>query len=160
MKFAMYRGESLISRLIGWQTRSVYSHVALWFQDCGDVYEAVASGFVKAGSLVENHEPGAKVDVLEYELPLTPKEDAAARLACAWMVGTPYDYRMVFAGFPLRYDHEPAKNRRQFFCSEAAVLVAQAIRRPIVSARVPAWKCSPEDVHRSVALIHTMSLEL
>ena len=160
MKFALYRGESWISSVIRWETRSVYSHVALWFPDACETYEAIGSGFVKAGSLGANHERGAKVDVFDYTEPLCFDDVQTARRVCQAMVGAPYDYEQAFAGWPLRYGWERRKNRDKFFCSEAAAIVAAAINRPIVATRVQPWKVAPEDVFRSLALHHDMSLEL
>lgn len=159
MKFVLYRGRSLISSLIQWQTRSVYSHVAIWFPDAMEVYEAVDRGFVRAATLAENHDAGTEVDVLGYEVPLTPEEIERARAICGRMVGAPYDYEMVFAGFVLRMGWEPAANRKKFFCDEAALLVATAIGHPLVARTLP-WKCSPEDVNKSVALRWERSMTL
>lgn len=161
MKFALYRsGKSPIGGSISWFTRSVYSHVALWFPQQREVYEAIASGWVVAPKLASNHGKNIRIDVLDYVAPLTPEQEDKAWQLCRKMLGAPYDYEQVFAGWPLRYGWERRKNRDKFFCSEAAAIVAAAINRPIVATRVQPWKVAPEDVFRSLALRHDMSLEL
>lgn len=153
MKLALYRsGKSPIGGSISWFTRSVYSHVALWFPQHEEVYEAIASGWVVAPTLASNHGKNIRIDVLEYVDPLTPEQEDKAWQLCRKMLGAPYDYAAVFGGFPLRWNLEQKKGRKKFFCSEGAILVAAAIGRPIIAPRVPAWKCSPEDVFKSAVL--------
>ena len=160
MKFALYRGTSTISRLIQWFTRSVYSHVALVFDD-GTTYEAVEAGFVRAENIRVNHPAGVIVDILEYKTPLTQSEVAQARAICDELVrmGGGYDYLMVLAGFPLRFHEQPRASSAKQFCSEAAAVVANRIGRPITERSNP-WKISPEDVNKSAVLRWSQSVVL
>ena len=160
MKFALYKAApSLISSLIRWQTGSVYSHVAIAFGDV--VYEAVGEGFVRSDSIGQRHAPGTLVDLLEYKVPILPREEERARACCERMVGAPYDYEMVLSGFTLRYCWEPKRARRKYFCSEAAYLVGAAMDGDrLLLERCSPWEVSPEDINRSPRLMWLKTVKL
>lgn len=158
MTFALYRGTSLISRLIGWFTRSVYSHVAILFDD-GRVFEAIGDGFVRANDLWKNHEAGTIVEILEFRQPLLPFQVKEARAMCELLVGKPYDYAMALAGFPFRARGESKGASQRLFCSEAVAIVTNAIGAPVCERTLP-WKVSPEDINKSSTLkwVRTITL--
>lgn len=152
ISFALYRNvPSLISSLIRWQTRSVYSHVAIVAG--GSTYEALSRGFVRASSLGENHDAGVIVDILEYKQKLAPTEEIRALQCLDSMVGAKYDFEMVLAGFPFRYRFEPRRAARKIFCSEAALIVSAAMGPDrILLERVHPSEVSPEDINTSALL--------
>ena len=142
MRFALVRGRGVVSGMIQWFTRSVYSHAAIVFAD-GVVYEATPRGFVRAAGLSENN-GGCQVDLFAYVEPLTAAEVSVARAMCEGMLGRKYDYTMLL-GFPGRLNFEPASSQRRLFCSESLMLVAMALgpgRRLL--ERVAPWKVPPD----------------
>ncbi len=145
MYLLAYRGRSLISKAIRWQTRSVYSHVAL--EDLnGTVYEAWHVGGVrKLGSLQHGHAPGTKIDRFAI-IPVL--DDMAVRSFLLEQLGKKYDYRSVFRFLTRR---ECAADDR-WFCSE---LVAYALNLGGVQlqSRIPSSKLSPRDVCMSPVLV-------
>jgi hypothetical protein len=162
MQIAAYRGVAEVSRLIQWETRSPYSHIAVWFpaaqaepelnaeaaegaQRVAELYEAIDAGWVRAGTLGENHDRGTEVDLFDFTAPLTAVEEAAALTVARRMVGARYDYKMVCAGFPLRFNQEPHGSRNKLFCSEGAFIVAAAGGRELLE-RIQPWQVSPRDV--------------
>jgi hypothetical protein len=99
--------------------------------------------------------------VLSYKEPLTPSEDAAALMLAQSMVGAPYDYTMVLAGFPIRLDYEPARDRTAFFCSEAVFLICASMGvRRVLLERTQAFKVPPEGINLSPLLLWESSLVL
>lgn len=150
MRFALVRGRGVVSGMIQWFTRSVYSHAAIVFAD-GVVYEATPRGFVRAAGLSENN-GGCQVDLFAYVEPLTAAEVSVARAMCEGMLGRNYDYTMLL-GFPGRLNFEPASSQRQLFCSESLMLVAMALgpgRRLL--ERVAPWKVPPDWIPMSPRL--------
>lgn len=113
MKILAYKGVSLISRLIQWQTRSPYSHIAVELRD-GTVIEAWHVGGVQHNrSFRDVHTRGTAVDV--FRINHEYNEDAVEQFLKA-QVGKKYDFMSV-ARFLTRRDR-PADNR--WFCSELA----------------------------------------
>ena len=115
MKILLYRGKSWVSRLIQWQTRSVYSHAAIELEG-GEVYEAWPAGGVRVVSNSgERHTPGTQVDVYEVHPPknmdINPE---AVRVWLKQQVGYGYDWFAVLRFLNRR--SQPAPNR--WFCSE------------------------------------------
>lgn len=152
-QLAFYKkSPGVVSRLIRRFTRSAYSHVAV--ATLGGVFEAVGRGFVLSATLGMEHERGTLVDLLEYKTPLTAAELARATDCCRGLVGAKYDYEMVLAGFPLRYEWEPKSARTKFFCSEAAFLACAAMGPGrMLLDRCQPWEVSPEDLFRSPQLV-------
>lgn len=122
MKILGYKGKGLISRLIQFQTRSPYSHVAIELDD-GSVVEAWHRGGVAhSENWMTLHKPGTEVDVfdLNYGGLCNFNKEAAAEWALK-QVGKAYDFVSVMRFLSRRT--APANDK--FFCSE---LVESAIR--------------------------------
>jgi hypothetical protein len=68
---------------------------------------------------------------------------------------------MCLAGFPLRLEFEPARDRKAFFCSEATFLIS-AVMGPkrLLLERTQAFKVSPEHINISPLLLWESSLVL
>jgi hypothetical protein len=145
MTFALYRGQSLISKLIQGFSRSVYSHVAIDFTDqLGSVYESVSAGFVRASTLWVNHDTGTVVDLFEYRRPLTRVELNVAERTAIALVGQPYDYASVFLNFPLRLDRDG--DTKRLFCSEAALAISWSMGEERLLQRMLPWKATPDHI--------------
>ena len=161
MKIALFRGTGLVSELIEDFTRSAYSHAAVWWPELGGFYEAAAEGFICVAGPEVTHPAGTVVDVLRFKEPLSAEEDGLALMAARRMVGAPYDYADVFAGFPLRLEYQPAAGRKAFFCSESVFLICAAMgAKRLLLERTQAFKVPPEWINLSPLLVWESSLVL
>ena len=158
MQIALYRGTAEISGDIERLTRSVYSHAAAYFPEVNELWEAIGSGFVMARSLGENHDKGTIVDLLEFKIPLTDAEEAAALAAARGLEGIPYDYKGI-AAFALKLGADPGMAPAQsgqpshVFCSAAVFLICAAIGpERLLLERTEAFKVAPEGINLSPLL--------
>ena len=120
---ALYRGKSVVSRLIRWQTRSQYSHAALLLPN-GSVLESWHRGGVSHNhGLGACHTPGTEVDLFAVESSKGfALVDWARTLDFAFaQIGHTYDYRSVARFLSRRAEKADGK----WFCSE---LVFAAIK--------------------------------
>jgi len=114
MKVLAYKGISLISKAIRWQTRSEFSHIAVELND-GSVVEAWhKGGVVHSGSFRALHTPGTEVVVYEFDPGLTEEQELALERWLLSQVGKKYDFRSVFRFLTRR--KAPADD--MWFCSE------------------------------------------
>ena len=137
-----YKGVSPLSRLIRWQTRSEYSHIAVEYN--GLVIEAMGTygRVLLAQDFREFHTPGTVVDVFAV-----PGLDSD--ISWDWaleQVGMPYDYRGVLKFVSRR----PASINGRWFCSELAA--AACAVGGVDLLRIPAHESSPRDVAASPVL--------
>lgn len=136
MSIALYRGKSIMSRLIRWFSWSPYSHAA-WICRDGSVIEAWTEGGVRrVASLSEAHEPGTRVDIFAIEL--TDEQHASVEKFLAEQLGQKYDWLGIL-GFLTRKRME---SHDAWFCSE---LIAAALNQAGVwpLLRIPACKVPP-----------------
>ena len=112
MKILAYQGKSFISKLIRWQTRSKYSHIAVELDD-GTIVEAWASYGVIHNSFSYAHKPGTPVDVYRIKGLL---DSVKAEEFLLEQVGKKYDWKSVFRFLW----HTPASKNDKWFCSELA----------------------------------------
>ena len=148
MRIALYKGKSLISRLIRWQTRSAYSHAA-WLGDNGSVIEAWQPCVRVVSGLSEQLTPGTVVDLFAFVTPLTRQETQEIWRLALKDVGTPYDYLAV-----LRFVSRKASRERweeKLFCSEMVFGNALDAGRELL-ARTEAWRVPPDWISRSPLL--------
>ena len=154
----------MISRLIRWQTRSAYSHIAVRFtQDmwvkldgarekiikAGSVIEAWKGGVRMAGSISSSHEPGTRVDLFEFKAPLDEREMQTLAAFMVRQLGKGYDYRSI-----VRFlTREPVDHwrRTKWFCSELAFEACLTAGRNLLE-RCAAWEIPPRDIPRSPLL--------
>jgi len=137
MHILAYKGTSLTSRLIRWQTRSPYSHVAIE-DDNGLVYEAWQGGGVRClTDYTEGHKKGTVIDVFsitgDYHRP-------RVRAFAMAQVGKSYDYKSVFRFVSRR----ETRRDDHWFCSE---LVASAFMEGgiVLQNHFPS-RLSPRDI--------------
>lgn len=146
LKILAYRGKSLISRAIRFQTRSNYSHIAVSLPD-GSVIEAWHVGGVRhVKNASVGHTPGTQVDVFD----IAADYDQAAVIAyLKSQVGKKYDFRSILRFISRRDDAHNDK----FFCSELSesALLAGGLR--LLNGR-PSHH-SPRDTVMSPYLIHS-----
>lgn len=136
-KLAFYKGTSLVSKLIRWQTRGVYSHVAFWMPD-GSCMEAREFGGVRhVANLSVRHTPGTEVDI--YSFPkLSPEKVEHLNQFLISQLGCGYDYRSVLR-FISRRD---AGSKDKWFCAEWVAAAIQGEGVDLLS-RIHAWAISP-----------------
>ena len=114
LHIALFRGTSLVSRVIKWQTRSMYSHAAFYWPDTQTVVEAWHIGGVRQGCIHAAHTPGTIVDYYSVDLP----EERSEEEVYLWLmgqVGKAYDYRGVLKFISRR---KAAIKEGKWFCSE------------------------------------------
>jgi hypothetical protein len=150
----LYKGKSLISKAIKWQTFGPYSHAAWWLRD-GTVIEAWHKGGVSHNeSPATLHTPGTEIDVFDFN---GGSGILAADLSEQFLlsqVGKKYDFAPVLRGFVFRVMRD---NPNRWFCSELCHAAAVAGRLPLL-ARVPDWKIHPTLLSYSPRLIHIGTL--
>lgn len=140
---ALYKGTSLVSRLIRWATWSEYSH-ASWIDGIHE-YEAwhtrgerFKSGVRCVIGLGAGHSLGTVVDI--YQVPeLTVEQAQEIRLFLISQIGKRYDLRGVL-GFISRRDSAQYQDR--WFCSELVFTALLRVGLPLLS-NVPAHRVSP-----------------
>lgn len=113
MKILAYRGKSLVSKAIRFQTRSPYSHIAVELDD-GSVIEAWhKGGVVHRKHYREGHTPGTPVDFYEISGDFDIEE---AERFLKMQVGLKYDFVSVFRFVSRR----KSPSNKKYFCSELA----------------------------------------
>lgn len=138
IRVALFRGKSLISRAIQWQTRSPYSHAAFLLPD-GRVLEAWHQGGVRCVAPNDGHEKGTIIELYTVEGLNPARSDLALRFAMA-QVGKEYDFSSVFRFVSRRQERRAAAGK--WFCSE---LVFAALQKGGVNVldRIQPWAVSP-----------------
>jgi uncharacterized protein YycO len=136
MLIALHKGKGFIGRVIKWQTRSVYSHASLVFDELGGA--VVESREFKGVRWLAALEPSKDVDLFRVEL--KREQYLAIRNFAFGQLGKPYDYTMV-----LRFISRRQASRAQsgkWFCSE---LVFAAFKEAGINLleRVEPWAVSP-----------------
>jgi hypothetical protein len=149
---ALYKGVSPISRLIRWQTRSVYSHAAFYDFRTGLIFEAWSKGGVQGWiDPAKHHTPGTEIDFFRLRQDLTPDEVRTLDLYLATQQGKPYDYLGV-----LRFLTRTAPRRPDsaWFCSELVYQALLIVGRTLF-VRVDPYKIAPAHLAWSPELILT-----
>ena len=137
MIIAAYKGRSLISKLIKWQTRGKYSHVAVMLSD-NEIIEAWHSpARVRViHSLSEGHKPGTPIDL--FEVKTTPAQDKSIRHFLRSEVGKKYD----FAGVARFLSRRSKDNADKWFCSELAFSAFRSADIDLLK-RIDAYQVDP-----------------
>lgn len=156
MRVLLFKGKSVVSRLIQWQTRSPYSHVAVELDD-GRIIEAWHIGGVSMykdrAAMAVYHEVGTEIDVYK-PWALTAAQALNVERFLVSQVGKKYDFRSVFRFVSRR----SAKENDKWFCSE---LVAEAFKYagyPLLHGE--AANFSPRDIAMSpnLALVERITI--
>ena len=135
---ALYKGRSLISRIIRCCNWSEYSHAA-WVDTVNNyVIEAWGGRVRKAASLHTHHTPGTTVDV--FSVVVTEQQREAIAQFMLLQVGKRYDYRGIVHFITRRA--ESAAGQDRWFCSELVLAAYRAAGIDLL-ARIPAYKVYP-----------------
>jgi hypothetical protein len=135
----LYKGTSLVSKLIKFRTWSDYSHVSFVAGEnlSGPEYEAWHIGGVqRVNSFALNHKPGTRVDL--FDIKLTPGENEGLLEFYESQLGKKYDFRAI-GGFVLRLN---VQDKDALFCAEYTISGFEKIKKPLL-ARIPAYKVPP-----------------
>lgn len=151
MLIALHKGRGVISRLIGWQTRSAYTHASLIFDTVWvGKYEVIEAREFKG--VITSQGPLAwlptNVEVFRVE-GLTREQESAARAFARAQIGKPYDYTMV-ARFVSRRQ-EARKSSGKWFCSELVFAAVQKAGVNLLGKTEP-WEVSPALLSKSPLL--------
>ena len=129
----LYRGTSTIDRLIQWQTRSPYSHAAIWLPSCSVVESANGIGVRHRVACTDD----ATADVFEV-----PSATAAQWMRaidfCTAEIGCKYDW-IGIARFLTR---KPGGDPDKWFCSELVAAAFEFAGVPLLE-RIEPWAISP-----------------
>jgi len=153
MRIGLYKGRSLISRLIRWQTRSTYSHASLILPD-NTVIEAWTGG-VRWQRIHDGHTKGTVVDVFEPIGVFTAGifNSLAVEQFARSQIGKGYDYLSV-ARFVTRTRGD---RQARWFCSELVfqAYLAGGLR---LLERIEPWAVSPALLRLSPWIRHIDTL--
>ena len=134
-----YKGRSLISKMIKFQTRSEYSHIAFDLEDDLGVIEAWHKGGVTRSESVSTlHKKGTEVDVFRVD---DSYDNGRVRDFVNAQIGKKYDFKAI-GRFLTRRDHR-ADNK--WFCSELAFAALCEGGLPLLK-RIPASHVSTRDL--------------
>lgn len=136
MLIALHKGKGFIGRCIQWQTRSVYSHASIVFDELGG--EVVESREFKGVRWLSALEPGEDADL--YRVELTADQAQTIRAFLFAQLGKPYDYTMVLRFISRR--QASRKESGKWFCSELVFAAFQKSGINLLS-RVEPWAVSP-----------------
>ena len=158
MKILQYRGHSLVSKAIRFQTRSIYSHSAIQFSD-RKVIEAWHTGGKRPwhGSVrmiespFDGHSRGTQIDVFSVDS-RCDYDEAGIRRRAEEEIGKRYDFGAV-ARFLSRRDGQ--KNDK-WFCSELVAFLTAHGGLHLLHA--PPSKLSPRDIALSPVLFYETTL--
>lgn len=148
MLVALHRGRGFIAKAIQWQTRSVYSHASVIFEESGVVIEAREFKGVRSILWDEVVASGETVDVFRVK-GLVPEAEEAVWEFLQAQLGKPYDYTMV-ARFITR-EQAAREESGKWFCSEL-VFAAFAQAGVKLLERIEPWAVSPGMLRLSTRL--------
>lgn len=141
MKILLFKGKSFISRAIRFQTRSIYSHVAVELDD-SSIIEAWHVGGVVHRKFGEGHSKGTEVDVFKIKLPDSYPSTLIENFLIK-QVGKKYDFKSV-ARFVSRRSVEADD---KWFCSELVLAAFNNVHSPLL--HINPSTASPRDVAMS-----------
>ncbi len=144
----LYQGKSPISRLIRWQTRSIYSHASIYIVGEGNLEAWHVGGVRLVDKFYDGHKPDTLVDV--FKTKVTPRAtDLIVRFAKN-QIGKKYDFRSVFRFLTRKPEDE--NDREKWFCSELVFASFQYGGIDLLK-RIEPWAVSPSLLSMSPKLM-------
>ena len=151
MRILCYRGVGLISRAIRFQTRSLYSHVAIELQE-HEIYEAWHVGGVRQlRYAIDGHDKSTVIDIYRVDPAINCDIDKV-RAFLQSQIGKKYDFKSV-ARFLTR---RKVRADDKWFCSELVLAAIQAGGGELL--HVNPSEASPRDVAISPYLFYEATL--
>ena len=160
MQIALHKGTGWISRLIRWQTRSLYSHASILFKaDEIEPIRVIEAREFKGVQLTRGLDltPGETVDI--FDIKGLWKDGHSAENIIHFLgaqIGKPYDYRMV-----LRFVSRRGQDRRtvgKWFCSELVYAAFLKGGLQLLGNTEP-WEVSPGLLARSPYLLPNRTIK-
>jgi uncharacterized protein YycO len=134
----LYRGHSILSRAIQFQSRSPYSHAA-WIFDNQSVVEAwIPDGVRYSTHFCKGHTPGTVIELFDFIEPLTEAEHSQIAGFLMGQRGRRYDYLGVLKFLSRRR----ATEDDSWFCSELVFAACLSAGRRLLSGVEP-WRVYP-----------------
>jgi uncharacterized protein YycO len=135
LRIGLYKGKSILSRIIKFRTWGKYSHASIVTSDL-EVYESWY-GVRHVGSVLQGHSKGTEVDLYNIK-GLTVEQEEQIIAFCTEQLGKGYDYFAII-GFVLRRNYD---SMERWFCSE---LVHEACKNAgvILIDNVESYKVDP-----------------
>ena len=151
---ALYKGTSMLSRAIRWQTDSDYSHASWLLPDGREIEAWKGRGVHVNASLGDGHTPGTVIDIFS----LTQFSDMQRMQVQAFLddqLGKPYDWKGVARFLSRGRRHSD----RRWFCSELVAAACESAGSPLFN--LPHWKIAPGLIAASPVVEHweTVTLE-
>lgn len=135
---ALYRGKSLISRMIRWRSWSDYSHAA-WVCADGTVLDAWQKGGVRhVANISVGHKPGTPVELFNADL--SPAQIHRIELFLKAQLGKKYDWHGVLKFISRR--RTTHDQQKKWFCSELISAAFRHVGHPLL-ARIRDEQVSP-----------------
>lgn len=146
MQILAYRGRSLISKAIQFQTRSPYSHVAIKLDDY-EIYEAWHVGGVRRlRYALDGHDDATPIDIYRVD-PSLDYDTHKVRAFLRAQLGKKYDFKSV-ARFVSR---RKVRADDRWFCSELVLAALESGGLSLLNI-IPS-EASPRDVTISPLLL-------
>ena len=150
---ALYKGTSMLSRAIRWQTDSDYSHASWLLPDGREIEAWKGRGVHVNCSLGDGHTPGTVIDI--FTLPeLSDMQRMQVQAFLDDQLGKPYDWKGVARFLSRGRRHSD----RRWFCSELVAAGCIAAAFPLLD--LPAWKTTPGLIATSTRLEKWKTIEL
>lgn len=156
MKIILYKGNSLINRLIRFFSRGQYSHSSIILDD-GTVYEASPSNGVSVKSDFKSGH--LNNDIADFfEVKTTVEQDEKIVEFLKRQLGKKYDYLSVI-GFIVYATPEKRKLYSRWFCSE---LISAAFKKVEINLleRTDDWLITPTTLSYSSKLEYKESITI
>lgn len=155
MKIVLCQGKTLISKLIRWQTRSQYSHVAIVLDD-GSILESWHKGGVQHNKdLSVRHSKGTVIDL--YDIVVTKEQETKIISFFTKQLGKKYDFKMVLRF--LTHGSEAGGIKYRWFCSEIVFAAFQYAGINLLE-NTRAWECPPAWINKSHLLKYTQTFTI
>jgi uncharacterized protein YycO len=140
MKVALYKGNSIINKLIRLFTRGNYNHVSVIFED-GTCVEANPVKGIYAHKQFFDDVKQKNYLIEIYTVDQTPEQNLIMEDFVKRQIGKKYDF-MAFLGFLFYATKETRKSSNKWMCSELSFATFQKAGINLLD-RVDAWKVSP-----------------
>jgi uncharacterized protein YycO len=150
MRIGLYKGHSLLNKLVRFFSRGEYNHAALIFDDDSCIEADPFKGVYFHKKYYDDIDQKNYI-IKIYEIKQTPKQSKTIESFAKDQVGKKYDFR-AFLGFLFYTTKETRKERGKWTCSELVFASFQKAHINLLN-QVSAWKVSPSMIGFSPKLI-------
>jgi len=150
----MYKGTSVVSKLILYFSRGGYSHSAVLLNDGSIIESKEFHGVRRRKSITDGLTKDCIIDI--FEVHTTKKQDMIIEKFLVEQIGKKYDYWSVI-GFVICDTEEERNSYGKWFCSE---LVFKSFQKAsiILLDRIASWKASPTILSYNTKMILKKSI--